>query len=215
MIEAMSNITWIWGPRFKSHLEPALRLLQAPAAHIAVDGGALVRESIQVRFIASWLAVGDGDSGAETDLLDHVFDQDKDASDLGLALQYVDKSTTHLQAYGFSGGRPDHQMIVFGCFYRHLQQTQQQILLDQNWLLLAPGQWQGTIAAGTCSIITLEPTQLTLSGDWRWPLQNYQSRPLDDRLLSNQSGGRELKISHDHPLFLWSEKPITQWWQRL
>lgn len=209
----MNEQLYLWGPRFHEQWSKAQSLIEANQRHLAVDGGALIKQQlIATGPIAAWFALGDGDS-AETDLLDEVHPQNKNLSDLSLALQHPWATQANkIFAHGFSGGRIDHHFISLGCFWRHLTKTQTQIRLDHHWLGLSPGTWHGHLPSGTCSVVTLETTKLTMSGDWHWPLLKQAVGPCDDLLLSNRCGHDELIIESDRPIFIWSENGVANWW---
>lgn len=210
----MNKELWLWGPRFASQLTHALAELNEPRHHLAVDGGAHVRDHLNEELIESWWALGDGDS-APAELLNKVYEQDKDQSDLALALSYNLAAAAKIRAIGFSDGRPDHYILGLGRFYYHVKNISEQIRLDQNWLILRQGKWKGTLTPSTCSLIALEPCRLSLQGPWKWPLKHREVIPFDDLLLSNECGSGELIIHSDRPIILWSEMPITNWWESI
>lgn len=206
---------WLWGPLFRHSLPQALKQLNQPCDHLAVDGGALVRPLLPPQMIQSWWAIGDGDSLDAKDL-DQVYPQNKDRSDLGLALDQPQcLAASHWRAIGFCGGRDDHHLIGLSRFFHALEQshTAKQAWLDENWLMMSPGTWRGSLASGTVSVLSLWENKITLSGDWRWPLNNKTTVPFDDLLLSNQTGGNVLEVISKHAFLIWSEKPILDWWQ--
>lgn len=211
----MTQVTWLWGPRFHLFIDRAKLELQASCKHLAVDGGALARNQLPPEMIESWWAVGDGDS-APASLLDEHYSRDKDQSDLTLALKHPSALAKKIRAIGLSGGRPDHHMIVLGCLHRHLEHSFGQIRLDDNWHVLSAGQWRlENITTSICSLISLEAAQISLNGAWHWQLHNQLIRPLDDLLLSNQITPGELRIKSDKPIILWRETANTDWWEQM
>src|SRR5690606_24025314 len=136
----MTQVIWLWGPRFHSFIDRAKQELNSPCKHLAVDGGVLARDHLQASMIESWWAVGDGDSGL-INLLDEHYSRDKSQSDLSLALKNPLANAPKIRAIGLSGGRPDHHMIVLGCLWRHLEQNHGQIQLDDHWHILSSGKW--------------------------------------------------------------------------
>lgn len=210
----MTQVIWLWGPRFHSFIDRAKQELQTPSKHLAVDGGVLARDHLHAELIESWWAVGDGDSGP-ANLLDEHYPRDKSQSDLSLALRHADAQSSKIRAIGLSGGRPDHHMIVLGCFYRHLLQNSGQIRLDDNWHILSAGHWQlENSHTSVCSLLPIEAGKISLSGAWRWQLRNQDIRPLDDLLLSNQITPGSLEVQSDKPIILWSEQATSNWWER-
>lgn len=211
----MSQVIWLWGPRFHTFIDRAKLELSAPSTHIAVDGGVLARDHLPAQMIQHWWAVGDGDSGP-ANLLDEHYPRDKSQSDLTLALKHDSAKASRLRAIGLSGGRADHHMIVLGCLWRHLEQNSGQIRLDDHWQLFAPGHWQvDNINTSTCSLMPLTDDRISLFGSWRWNLERQAVRPLDDLLLSNEITPGKIEIKCDKPIILWSECGATQWWERV
>lgn len=210
----MEKSLWIWGPLYQSSInlasqEYAKTLVEQ---HIAVDGGILARTNIATK--EKWTSIGDGDSC--DDDLDIQYPEDKNQSDLALALEYSRHHTKAnlIRAFGFSGERLDHHFIGLACFKRHLDTLKgTQARIDGHCLMLSPGQWKGHLKASTVSLLTLEETQLSLSGGWKWQLKDKHCKILDDLLLSNECNEDELTLNSSKSIILWSQEPIEAWWK--
>ena len=118
----MEKSLWLWGPLYQSSIKMAQDEYSNSLVerHIAVDGGIHAKSAIKTE--ESWLSIGDGDSSSKT--LDQQHPEDKNQSDLALALEHIrnkNPSNSKIRAFGFSGERLDHHMIGLACFKRHLE----------------------------------------------------------------------------------------------
>ncbi len=214
----MEKELWLWGPLFKDSIEIAKNQraqLEIEPQHIAVDGGILAKTEYNPLIEEDWLAIGDGDSSQQHQM-DILYPADKSKSDLTLALDYIQDNISNrkIRAFGFSGGRDDHQLIALGCFQRFATASRScQLNIDGNWLVLSPGHWTGHLAASTVSLITLDKQIVSLTGAWKWGIVNKDVHVLDDLLLSNQVDGGQLTIKCTKSLVIWSQASITSWWQ--
>lgn len=158
---------------------------------IAVDGG--LNHPIK-----GALSIGDGDSsGIPCDI---SFPPNKDYSDLKGLLDLLPHHLRQIQAYGFIGGRLDHQLGVIGEMLRfsELSKTQVSLFGDSYIEILPPGKSTLQIH-GTFSIISIETTKINLSGKCEFSGENIDLSPLSSRAISNVGHG-EITFSCPHPL---------------
>lgn len=146
-------------------------------------------------------SLGDGDSSPRKP--DLLFNPEKDASDLELALQRIPSSITSLQLDGFLGGRKDHEWINQGVLHRYLRErTQSQATFDQHLTALSAGDWSIPYT-GTFSLLCFEDTQLSLTGDVKYKYELTSKFPALSSLgLSNECRGM-FHLKNDSPVLLY------------
>jgi thiamine pyrophosphokinase len=176
-----------------------------PAAHwarLGVDGGAALAAPGQFD-----LTVGDGDSGAVP--LDVRWPIHKDATDLELALELL-PARLPVTLWGFTGGRPDHQMVVWGALHAHCVRhgTHFDVLNELSSIAVRPAGEFTFQEAGLFSLWSLLPATFGLRGACRYPLERpTPCPPLSGHTLSNYASG-PFTVTCDAPFFLYSEKAL-------
>lgn len=171
---------------------------------LAVDGGALHCKSSDV-----W--VGDGDSGgsAERSTLSLKLAPEKDTSDFAAALEILrstQAATVHL--WGFSGGRKDHEMFVWGEALAWLEDHPESRILfygpdgKPEAHFLGQGHWRFH-HQGVFSLGTLKKCRVKLWGNVAYPIKVLTwLLPLRSLGLSNEASG-QIEIENDAPVFLY------------
>lgn len=170
-------------------------------AVVVCDSGA---ELCQRAGIKVDVLIGDNDS-ITPDALAYVrscnaqevlYEIDKDATDLTLALEYVWETYApkhkhiDLVVTSASGGRPDHAMATFGSLVeaqalhpRIEEEDYSCHILSHEWddhLVFPPD-----LIGHTISVIALQyPTKVSLAG-MKWNLENHSLRALSDEGVSN------------------------------
>jgi thiamine pyrophosphokinase len=174
---------------------------------VFVDGGAKYRSNISPS--ASY-TIGDADGHLDKADFDHVLPQNKDISDLGFILSSLEGQKTIFME-GFTGGRLDHQLFVYGEVHQFIKSSGSQVIIDQN--MYWPGSNPGLnkeenlfseqiTFEGTFSVGCLEETLINISGDCDYPLENFSLSPLSSRGLSNVAKG-EVIIKANKPFWIY------------
>ena len=166
---------------------------------IFVDGGA------RSRLGREGIAVGDGDS-AECDM-DILLNPDKDFSDLAFTLTQIPVQYATLHLVGFLGGRRDHELFNLGEVYRFLKARPGtgQASFDNKVSGYAAGQWE-IERRGGFSIVVLEDTRLTLTGNVRYPCQQPTRFGVLDSLGLSNIGSGTIYIGCDAPVYVLLEE---------
>lgn len=170
---------------------------------LAVDGGAHFTENESV-----W--VGDSDSFSATPPTSVVFKlpENKDASDFSCALRLFDRQVNYsFHLWGFSGGRKDHELFVWGEILSFLEQHPECkfIVYDKNGRIethfLGSGHWRFQ-HKGLFSLGSLRKIRVKLTGDVKYPIRHESWLPaLTSWGLSNVGDG-ELILENEGPAFL-------------
>lgn len=159
---------------------------------LAVDGGAHWSPSHNV-----W--VGDSDSFRNKPSAENVFHlpENKDASDFSMSLQLFEKNlqyTFHL--WGFSGGRKDHELFVWGEILAFLDQHPESkfILYGISGRIethfVGSGHWKFQ-HEGLFSLGSIRKIRVKLTGDVRYPIPQESWLPtLSSWGLSNVGEGQ-------------------------
>lgn len=165
------------------------------APTLFVDGGTEFRNQNE------GLSVGDGDS--YPDSLDECLNPHKDYSDLAYVLASLPAHFHKVALSGFLGGRRDHELANLGeanAFLKHRHQATR-IQFGQAICGFSTGDWQLEIHE-PFSLMCLETTKLTLTGDCTYPLiEPIQIEPLCSHGLSNIGAGR-ITLKTDAPVFI-------------
>lgn len=170
---------------------------------MAVDGGAHFARTPEV-----W--IGDSDSYREVPGAGVQFPlpENKDASDFSCALSLLrEQKRLIIHLWGFSGGRKDHELFVWGEALRFLEEhpESRMIIYDPKGRvethLLAQGQWRFQ-GEGTFSLGSLSKTRVRLTGAVRYPItQESWLPPLSSWGLSNVGSG-EILLDTGGALFI-------------
>lgn len=157
---------------------------------VFVDGGVDFKAKLKTKCEQfPHISLGDGDSKQSLDQLDLQYPADKDQTDLQLGLDLV-QSQHKVHAWGFSGARIDHHLANLGAFYQHSQKFGASIILDDEILFLPPGKSQLEYQ-GTFSLLTLTSTEVSLTGNVKYPLQEPSLiTPLSGLGVSNRAMGK-------------------------
>lgn len=170
---------------------------------LAVDGGAHFTRKIDV-----W--IGDSDSFRETAVAPVIFNlpENKDASDFSYALRLFDqqvKYTFHL--WGFSGGRKDHELFVWGEILSFLDQHPESkfILYGKDGKVeghfVGSGHWRFE-RKGLFSLGSMRKIRVKLTGDVKYPIPKESWLPaLSSWGLSNEGSGM-IELENDGAAFL-------------
>ena len=149
----------------------------------------------------SGFTIGDGDSTQKTTgKLDITFEREKDFTDLEGLISLLPSSIKKIFAYGFMGGRLDHQLIVIHNFYQLSKKNFTEIyLVDENPICIYPAGTTLLNYQGTFSLLNFDENKISISGSIKYPVQNKSILPLSGKTLSNISFG-EFEIQHTSPI---------------
>lgn len=174
---------------------------------LAVDGGARFSPRMDV-----W--VGDGDSHA--DIINcpnkYQFSPHKSESDLALALSFF-KTTSPLtlHAWGFLGGRRDHELLNFGeCLHFLERHPRSQInFYDHDGKIavkcLAAGEWDFH-RRGIFSLASMKNVILKMTGACEYPIpEEISLAPFSSLGLSNMGQGDIHLLTQGPVMVLFSE----------
>ncbi len=171
---------------------------------IAVDGGANWTSKMD-----AW--VGDSDSYTSAPASAVIFNlkQEKDESDFSCALKLFDRQVNYtFHLWGFSGGRKDHELFVWGEILSFLDQHPESkfILYDKNDRIeghfLGSGHWR-FIHKGSFSLISMRKIRVKLTGDVKYPIRKESWLPaLSSWGLSNEGSG-EIVLENEGAAFLY------------
>ncbi len=171
---------------------------------LAVDGGANWTTSMH-----AW--VGDSDSFNAIPPSAIIFNlkPEKDSSDFSSALSLFDrqeKYTFHL--WGFSGGRKDHELFVWGEILSFLDQHPESkfIIYDKNGRVeahfLGSGHWRFN-HQGPFSLGSMRKIRVKLTGDVKYPIRIESWLPaLSSWGLSNEGTGN-IVLENEGAAFLY------------
>lgn len=170
---------------------------------MAVDGGAHWTTAHQV-----W--IGDSDSFRDKPTSAHVFQlsESKDASDFSMALNLFDRHTSYtFHLWGFSGGRKDHELFVWGEILSYLDQHPESkiILYDKNGRIethfMGSGHWKFH-HQGLFSLGSIRKIRVKLTGKVKYPIEKESWLPtLSSWGLSNVGSG-EIILENEGAVFI-------------
>lgn len=161
-----------------------------------VDGGSRWREKgpdVQI-------SLGDGDSSSG--IMDLSFPEEKDASDLRLALDVLPTGSLKIWLWGFLGGEKAHELINIGMLTDFMDGRANSLaLFDQHLLIVSAGSWKIPINGGF-SLISMQPNHVTLNGPCRFPLKTETHLAAFSSLgLSNEANGT-ISVTCRRPLLV-------------
>lgn len=171
-----------------------LALIDKRFYSIIVDGGS----NHEIDFPNS-LSIGDNDSTSKPN--DIRLPQEKELSDLAFSLKEIPQETEEVFAYGFIGGRLDHQFFILGDICHFLDARE--ILFnfyDQKKVLikvLPPGSHK-IVYKGVFSVLSFQSQMLKLDGDIKYKIDNKVGEsliPYSSNGLSNEADGDILLIN--------------------
>lgn len=187
------------GPRLTRPMAPT------PFPQIAVDAG--------VRFAHQPVAwMGDGDSGKPNDPATAVWKKSQDETDLQFCLHQIEGGKwTQLHLYGFLGGRKDQELAALGDVCHAVKKhalCKNVIFYDEALeakIHLYPSGWQAVCLKGLFSILVLEPSMMTITGECEYSMHEQMLLPLSGRGVSNQGRG-EVHVESSAPFLVVVEK---------
>jgi thiamine pyrophosphokinase len=182
---------------------PALPDFLSVLPVLAVDGGAHWTKLMNV-----W--VGDSDSYKkipESSLVFHL-PENKDASDFSYALKLFDRQKSyHIHLWGFSGGRKDHELFVWGEILAWLEKHPECkfSLYDQSGRIefhfMGSGHWRFE-HRGVFSLGSIRKIRVKLTGEVRYPIAAESWLPsLSSLGLSNEGMG-EVILENEGTVFI-------------
>ena len=170
---------------------------------MAVDGGAHWASSIQV-----W--IGDSDSFREAPHTEHAFylPENKDASDFSCALNLFERPVGYIfHLWGFSGGRKDHEIFVWGEILAWLEEHPETmfILYGKNGKVethfMGSGHWKFK-HKGLFSLGSIRKIRVKLTGNVKYPIHEESWLPtLSSWGLSNVGEG-EIILENEGAAFI-------------
>ncbi len=179
-----------------------------PTLILLIDGGEKHKKKLTKSRQKCTLSLGDGDSSARTSRPSILLNTDKDFSDLTFALYGMQKAKIRWESVGLLGfsnvieDRPDHFLFNLGSVYNFVKKNPLTIMLDERFLFLPEGE-NSFNCKGLFSVISLEKTQLKLSGKARYQLPTWTTIDvLSSHGLSNQGRGM-IKIAGKKPLIIY------------
>jgi len=182
----------------KSHLTLVGPLLDKPHTFSAdplifVDGGARFRKEKE------GFSVGDGDSYPLP--LDETISARKDYSDLSYVLNLA-SAYNKVEAWGFWGGRKDHEMANIGEFHQFLKKLQRaEVKIPPQARGFSAGEWTLTIN-GLFSLFVAEKSEVQITGEAEYSVPTPRVfEPFSSLGLSNNGRG-EIRIRSSNPFFL-------------
>lgn len=172
--------------------------------HIAVDGGAHFTDSIKV-----W--IGDSDSYDKALSSASIFNlsADKDSSDFACALKLFSRQIKYeFHLWGFSGGRKDHELFVWGEVLLFLDQHPESkfTMYDPDGRVechfLGSGHWRFK-HQGLFSLGSMRKIRVKLSGSVKYPIARESWLPsLSSWGLSNVGSG-EIILENEGAAFIY------------
>ena len=156
--------------------------LETKAPIVCIDGGAK-------NCPFPHLSIGDGDSlGRSCEI---SFSAEKDFTDLEGFIQNIPDNIKYIHAFGFSGGRFDHQLVVLGNFFNLADSNRIRIQMHgRDPLTILPLGDHDLEMSGTFSLLTLSEAKVSISGDCQYTLDSATLPPFSGNLLSNIGRGK-------------------------
>jgi hypothetical protein len=209
------EIVHLIGPMMQHRLSDVHlnHILNPLHAFLFVDGGVRIKKDMQGLGLKpeQCLSLGDGDSAELA--LDLMLPPDKDYTDLTVALAILGRwnaAKKIIKAWGFYGGRLDHQLVVMGNFSHWLEQRNGDCRIElftslqddtPSHICLPAGTHHLSIH-GVFSLISLLPNEIQITGSCLYQLKKpIAVKPMSDLGLSNKGHGMIQIICHS-PLWL-------------
>jgi thiamine pyrophosphokinase len=171
---------------------------------LCVDGGAHFTQRVDL-----WVGDGDSYQGELRTKNKYVHSPHKNLSDLALALSLFQAPNPYtFYFWGFLGGRKDHELFNLGECLSFLELHRHSTIYFYGedakiyYELKSSGEWifdhQGLFSLGT-----LKKSEISLSGNCRYPTSDGQIlNPLSSLGLSNFGFG-EVHLKNSEPLFIY------------
>jgi thiamine pyrophosphokinase len=167
-----------------------------------IDGGAEFKSPLA----SISASVGDGDS--TTLAMDLLLARDKDYSDFDFALRSLPQNVVEIFAYGFIGGRRDHELANLGEAHAFLKArlNKTEIIFDHGITMMSAGKWTCR-CVGIFSVLVLESCRVSITGKATYQiLKPSLLPPLSSFGLSNLGAG-DIQVSCEGPLILIRSEP--------
>lgn len=170
-----------------------------------VDGGRRFIDQYPRENIKFFIGDHDSTSPGEGLHWDCLLPENKDQSDLAVALDHLSFPTALMHFHGFIGGSLDHQLAVFGEIIHYVQKRPigELILFSQKLhpsiRVLSPGQYQ-LIKHQRFSLLSLKEQTVVLGGSIKYS-GKHRLKPLSSLGLGNEAQGA-FTIQCQHPLMI-------------
>jgi thiamine pyrophosphokinase len=170
---------------------------------LAVDGGARFTEKM-----VAWIGDSDSVQAAPASPVVIKLSPEKDASDFSCALGFFQNHlnyTFHL--WGFSGGRKDHELFVWGEILSFLEKhpKSKMILYGASGRIeehfLGSGQWRFQ-HKGLFSLGSIREIRVKLTGDVKFPILTESPLPALSSLGLSNIGNGEIILENEGAAFL-------------
>ncbi len=170
---------------------------------LAVDGGAHWTNRMN-----AWIGDSDSYQSAPQTSLIFQLPVNKDSSDFNYALKLFDRQKSyHFHLWGFSGGRKDHELFVWGEILSYLEQHPETkfTLYDKNgrveFHFMGSGHWRFQ-HTGPFSLGCIRKIRVKLTGQVKYPIKAESWLPsLSSWGLSNEGSG-EILLENDGSAFI-------------
>ena len=158
-----------------------------PTQFIYIDGGIKhCPDSLVEPFL-----IGDGDSAPNSNhSFSTLLNKNKNFSDLSYGLSLLTKKQTKVNLVGFSKGRLDHQLAIFGECHQHLRKFAKQVINIDDAITYYPEGVTEIHLTGTFSLFSLQSTTFEITGNVDYSLNKELIPPYSSKLLSNFAKGK-------------------------
>lgn len=171
---------------------------------MAVDGGAHWTKKMSL-----WIGDGDSYDTIPPEVTIFNLPPEKDSSDFSCALRLFDDESSYcIHLWGFSGGRKDHELFVWGEILSFLEAHPESkiILYGKDGRVethfLGSGEWQFR-HEGLFSLGCLRKIRVKLTGDVKYSLpEETWLLPLTSLGLSNEGSG-EIRLENNGAAFIY------------
>ena len=161
---------------------------------VFVDGGSKHHPHLK----SEGIFVGDGDSSTEEMHL--KLPENKDVSDLGFVLQSLPNTVKEVQLWGFSGGRIDHQLAVFGELNKVILRGNLKRICVENKMSLFPAGTHEFETHQSFSLMTFKEQKILIEGEAEY-CGDHQFSAFSSLGISNKGSG-VVKISSSAPVLV-------------
>lgn len=148
---------------------------------VYVDGG-------RDRWHQDGFCVGDGDSVLRQEVIDDILDTEKDFSDLEYVLRHIPSGLSKIRAFGFLGGRKDHELSNLGSFFKLAKRQKVEVTLSEKMSLFSPGAYKFDFKGGF-SILPYEKGFLKIQGDCKYLFEGVVDSAFSSQFISNKALG--------------------------
>ena len=188
------------GPARKSPLPDVAGLENVP--QLAVDGGGHYA-------VNPVLWAGDGDSGAPPQSVPAFIKHDQNITDLRFCLDGIRGWRWNaLHLFGFLGGRRDHELANFGEIHVEMKARtafSKAVFYGEDnapqMYFFQAGEHAVANLHGIFSVLVLEPAEITITGECRYPVEKASLQPFSGQGVSNEASGT-VKFTASGPFML-------------